>query len=110
MGAEVIILANPYTCNFLKGLTHSAFAYHIHHPWITQVNTGFFIFKGRLALFGGIVKLLSHLPCSSDVLITGLPDLSTDFAMLLAASPPPFIRCVLSESGNHLNACLARCC
>ena len=24
MGAEVIILANPYTYNFLKGLTHSA--------------------------------------------------------------------------------------
>ena len=26
MGAEVIILANPYTYNFLKGLTHSALA------------------------------------------------------------------------------------
>ena len=24
MGAEVIMLANPYTYNFLKGLTHSA--------------------------------------------------------------------------------------
>ena len=24
MGAKVIILANPYTYNFLKGLTHSA--------------------------------------------------------------------------------------
>ena len=24
MGAEVTILANPYTYNFLKGLTHSA--------------------------------------------------------------------------------------
>ena len=24
MGAEVIILFNPYTYNFLKGLTHSA--------------------------------------------------------------------------------------
>ena len=24
MGAEVIILVNPYTYNFLKGLTHSA--------------------------------------------------------------------------------------
>ena len=24
MGAEVIILANPYTYNFLKSLTHSA--------------------------------------------------------------------------------------
>ena len=24
MGAEVIILANPYTYNFLKGLNHSA--------------------------------------------------------------------------------------
>ena len=24
MGAEVIILSNPYTYNFLKGLTHSA--------------------------------------------------------------------------------------
>ena len=24
MGAEVIILANPYTYNFIKGLTHSA--------------------------------------------------------------------------------------
>ena len=24
MGAEVIILANPYTYNFLKGLTHGA--------------------------------------------------------------------------------------
>ena len=27
MGAEVIILANPYTYNFLKGLTHSAMHY-----------------------------------------------------------------------------------
>ena len=26
MGAEVIILANPYTYNFVKGLTHSALA------------------------------------------------------------------------------------
>ena len=27
MGAEVIILFNPYTYNFLKGLTHSALVY-----------------------------------------------------------------------------------
>ena len=27
MGAEVIILVNPYTYNFLKGLTHSALKY-----------------------------------------------------------------------------------
>ena len=26
MGAELIILANPYTYNFIKGLTHSALA------------------------------------------------------------------------------------
>ena len=28
MGAEVVILANPYTYNFLKGLTHSAMVEH----------------------------------------------------------------------------------
>ena len=27
MGAEVILLANPYTYNSLKGLTHSAMGY-----------------------------------------------------------------------------------
>ena len=29
MGAEVIILANPYTYNFIKGLTHSAMLPHL---------------------------------------------------------------------------------
>ena len=29
MGAEVIILFNPYTYNFLKGLTHSALQLHV---------------------------------------------------------------------------------
>ena len=32
MGAEVIILANPYNYNFLKGLTHSALiGDELHH-------------------------------------------------------------------------------
>ena len=37
MGAEVIVLANPYTYNFLKGLTHSAmfgqFTWQGHKTW-----------------------------------------------------------------------------
>ena len=33
MGAEVIILSNPYTYNFLKGLTHSAVHYGEVEKW-----------------------------------------------------------------------------
>ena len=40
MGAEVIILANPYTYSFLKGLTHSALGQvHLHlvkKRWLTH--------------------------------------------------------------------------
>ena len=33
MGAKVIILANPYTYNFLEGLTHSALGSTLLHYW-----------------------------------------------------------------------------
>ena len=37
MGAEAIILFNPYTYNFLKGLTHSALYYHV--PCMTHLQS-----------------------------------------------------------------------
>ena len=37
MGAEVIILANPYTYNFLKGLTHSALMTLTDSPMMVMV-------------------------------------------------------------------------
>ena len=39
MGAEVIILANPYTYNFIKGLTHSALLHWIGHSLWSHFNT-----------------------------------------------------------------------
>ena len=37
MGAEVIILANPYTYNFLKGLTHSALVSTLHLACLCEI-------------------------------------------------------------------------
>ena len=38
MGAKVIILANPYTYNFIKGLTHSALAPLLSYFLVSMVG------------------------------------------------------------------------
>ena len=53
MGAEVIILANPYTYNFIKGLTHSALVPRlylfdfIYSSMLSLVNSDFSIIQGQ---------------------------------------------------------------
>ena len=51
MGAEVIILANPYTYNFLKGLTHSAMAL----LWLYQYQLGGACMLGVRTYLAGIL-------------------------------------------------------
>ena len=73
MGAEVIFFANPYTYNFIKGLTHSALTTYVVFYLILLSILAEVKVKGFKLLFGISVQIYSFPSCQLSRSLGELP-------------------------------------